>query len=180
MAEEDASNFLNKMLPPPPKRAPITIKLQQPPAKSPTDDAAADSPSAKASPSSAFSLQSKAKKEECKEDLGNVAWEYDANPLATGWKRVPSASRPGQFSYQHTSGLKQSKRPTRPPTDSEIAAFLKLHGKKRKRVEGGKKGKGRSVNKLESSATTAGWQSYMKKGKNKAVKLRTNPMDVHQ
>jgi hypothetical protein len=57
---------------------------------------------------------------------------------------------------------------------------MKLHAKKRKRDDTGAKGRGRSVNKLESSATTAGWQSYMKKGKNKSSKLRSNPLDAVQ
>ena len=146
---------MEKMLPPPPR---AVSSEKQPNGKE------------------AFSVENKASKEVCKEDLGTMAWDYD-DQLPEGWRRVPSSSRPGQFSYSHTSGLKQSKRPSRPPSEAEIAAFKKLVAKKRKRVDSSKKGKGRSVNKLESVATTATWQSYMKTGRNKSAKLRSNPME---
>ena len=43
-------------------------------------------------------------------------------PLPPSWVRVPSRSRPGEFSYQHLiTGLKQTKFPESEPSAAEVA-----------------------------------------------------------
>jgi serine/threonine protein kinase len=54
----------------------------------------------------------------------------ESQPLPPSWRKVPSASRPGQFSYLHMpTGYKQAERPTRDalPPDA-LAAWQKAKG----------------------------------------------------
>jgi hypothetical protein len=90
---DDASVFLKQMLPPPPRpnssKMVIKLKASVPEAHTETTE----TKTTDGSPS-AFSEQQKTKKEECADDRSSVAWDYDADPLPLGWKKVPSASRP--------------------------------------------------------------------------------------
>ena len=47
--------------------------------------------------------------------------EDEAFLAKTHWKRVPSRSRPGEFSYEHRSGFRQGAYPSQEPTVREIA-----------------------------------------------------------
>ena len=70
-------------------------------------------------------------KENIREEPGALVREYIERAKAslnkqqflgkTHWKRVPSRSRPGQFSYEHPSGLRQRAFPSHEPTARDIA-----------------------------------------------------------
>ena len=88
--------------------------------------------------------------------------------LPSSWKRVPSASRPGEFSYMHVpTGLKQKKFPGGDPSSDDIAAhFAAL----RKRAGSDSGSAGSSKRKKETrplmkNESTASWHSYLEKKK---------------
>ena len=80
-------------------------------------------------------------------------------PLLPSWVRVPSRSRPGEFSYQHLiTGLKQTKFPESEPSVAEIDEHLAA---KKKQVSCGKK----RAAPLMQNEPTAAWHAYLKKKK---------------
>ena len=89
--------------------------------------------------------------------------------LPSSWKRVPSKSRPGQFSYQHLpTGLKQTRFPTSEPSSEEVAA----HYGALRQAHSGRPDAGpatgkrvREVKPLLQSETTAGWQAFSARNK---------------
>ena len=82
-------------------------------------------------------------------------------PLPPAWQRVPSRSRPGEFSYQHLrTGLKQTKFPESEPSVAEIAEHLAAKKKARSTAPGKKR-----AAPLMQNETTASWHAYLKKKK---------------
>ena len=80
-------------------------------------------------------------------------------PLLPSWVRVPSRSRPGEFSYQHLiTGLKQTKFPESEPSAAEIDEHLAA---KKKQAPSGKK----RAAPLMQNEPTAAWHAYLKKKK---------------
>ena len=80
-------------------------------------------------------------------------------PLLPSWVRVPSRSRPGEFSYQHLiTGLKQTKFPESEPSAAEIDEHLAA---KKKQASSGKK----RAAPLMQNEPTAAWHAYLKKKK---------------
>ncbi len=82
-------------------------------------------------------------------------------PLLPSWVRVPSRSRPGEFSYQHLpTGLKQTKFPETEPSAAEIDEHLAAK-KSKKQASSGKK----RAAPLMQNEPTAAWHAYLKKKK---------------
>ena len=82
-------------------------------------------------------------------------------PLLPSWVRVPSRSRPGEFSYQHLpTGLKQTKFPETEPSAAEIDEHLAAK-KSKKQTSSGKK----RAAPLMQNEPTAAWHAYLKKKK---------------
>ena len=80
-------------------------------------------------------------------------------PLLPHWQRVPSRSRPGEFSYLHLrTGLKQRKFPVSEPSDTEVAEHLAVM---KRLASSGKK----RAAPLMQNEPTAAWHAYLKKKK---------------
>ena len=87
-------------------------------------------------------------------------------PLLSSWQRVPSKSRPGEFSYMHVpTGLKQARFPESEPSSDEIAAHFAATRKRGAAATGGQSKKARETRPLMKNESTAQWHSYLKSSK---------------
>eukprot|EP00308_Calcidiscus_leptoporus_P018089 CAMPEP_0119379274 /NCGR_PEP_ID=MMETSP1334-20130426/51979_1 /TAXON_ID=127549 /ORGANISM="Calcidiscus leptoporus, Strain RCC1130" /LENGTH=200 /DNA_ID=CAMNT_0007398735 /DNA_START=9 /DNA_END=611 /DNA_ORIENTATION=+ len=87
--------------------------------------------------------------------------------LPSSWKRIPSKSRPGEFSYLHLpTGLKQAKLPDGEPSSDVISAhFAALRKAQAVTATEQPKAAGkrsRDPRPLMQSETTAGWHAFRK------------------
>ena len=85
------------------------------------------------------------------------------------WKRVPSKSRPGEFSYLHLpTGLRQTTVPHRDPTDEEMKKFINMQAEPKNSGIGnvalGVKRREAAKPMLKHKAT-ADWQKFAQKKK---------------
>ena len=96
----------------------------------------------------------------------------------THWKRVPSRSRPGEFSYEHRSGFRQGAYPSQEPTVREIAHWHRSQNRsltaEKRAAAALASGRPRAVPGSVGLAPTARWPKWRWQGR----RDRADPEEV--